>query len=244
MDKVNEPEQNKASPLTRRAGKEDTHIPSTPAQSFLSKREANESPRSIPSRNAIRGSQKSTRTIALQFKPQSSPSRYPRRGAEPPSTQIKSEASPLTRHSGKEDTHIPSLPAQGILGKGEAQATEPAPSTATTKQKRPLAPIFLKSYGKTKKPPAESKEPKESPRKSSRYPERKRKQLTDDTHIVSDDAVSETSIHKFEPRKKRAKTKCWLISRHFQTATIYFVLNSNKLHIGMITFYCKYASCM
>jgi len=74
--------------------------------------------------------------------------------------------------------------------------------------KRPLAPIFLKSYDKKKNPPAESKEPKESPRKSSRYPERKRKQLTDDTHVVSDDAVSETSINKFEPRTKKAKTKC------------------------------------
>jgi len=216
MDKVNEPDQIKASPLTHRSGKEDTHTPSSPAQSFLGKRKGNESPRSIPSPSATLGSRKSTRTTELRVKPHSSPSRYPRRGAGPPSTHImdtvnepkRRKASPLTRHSGEEDTHIPSSQAQGILGKGEAKATELAPSTATTKMKRPLAPIFLKSYDKKKNPPAESKEPKESPRKSSRYPERKRKQLTDDTHVVSDDAVSETSINKFEPRTKKAKTKC------------------------------------
>mmetsp|Transcript_40927 Transcript_40927/g.73781 ORF Transcript_40927/g.73781 Transcript_40927/m.73781 type:complete len:1370 (-) Transcript_40927:68-4177(-) len=92
------------------------------------------------------------------------------------------------------------------LGKGEAaamQPTSPLSPTDTAKPQRKLAPIFLKSYGKKKKQTADSEEPKEAPRKT-RYPERKRKQITDDNHVVSDDA---TSIDVFEPRKKKAKAK-------------------------------------
>lgn len=113
------------------------------------------------------------------------------------------------------------------LGKGEVAAMQPMPSPRkdTAKVKPPLAPIFLKSYGKKKKPPAKSKETNAPPRKSSRYlerktpakseeikvssrksryPERKRKQVNyDDSHFVSDDSEELSD----EPKKKRAKTK-------------------------------------
>mmetsp|Transcript_33717 Transcript_33717/g.71874 ORF Transcript_33717/g.71874 Transcript_33717/m.71874 type:complete len:1337 (-) Transcript_33717:99-4109(-) len=221
--------------------------------------EAQVKPQSPPSRSSKQGRQQPKSTAKAQ-RPQPSPSRYPRRGPQPKPDPPKivenvqeherSNASPLRRHSGEEDAHIPSRPADGLpngwltrriprenprdsrvdsrwyspelnlrfrsfqeaktfaerveaIGKGEAaamQSTSPRP-------KRPLAPIFLKSYGKKKKCLAESEEPKEVARKSSRYPERKRKQITDDSHLVSDDAVSETSTLAPEPKKKRAKTR-------------------------------------
>lgn len=98
------------------------------------------------------------------------------------------------------------------LGKGEAAAMEPISPKDSVKQKRPLAPIFEKGFGKKKKQNVSLKcrtakeEPKKDSTKVSRYPGRKRKQIIDDSNFVSDDAVSDTS-DVFEPRKKKAKTK-------------------------------------
>ena len=73
----------------------------------------------------------------------------------------------------------------------------------------PLAPIFLKNYSKKKQvasvhqQAAGSEEPNIAPTK--RYPERKRKQIIgDDTHLVSDDAVSDPEL--FDLPRKRSKT--------------------------------------
>jgi len=74
---------------------------------------------------------------------------------------------------------------------------------------RPLAPIFLKSYRKKKKKlsapgrsgSANGRKNEKAPR---RYPERKRKQITDDCHVVSDDATLSAVL---ESRKKMARIK-------------------------------------
>lgn len=76
--------------------------------------------------------------------------------------------------------------------------------SASTRQ---LAPIFLKKYGKRKNKqagPADVQEPNKDSTTRSRYPERKRKQIVTE-NVVSDDAVSDTSVGIFEPTRKRAK---------------------------------------
>ena len=60
---------------------------------------------------------------------------------------------------------------------------------------------------------ASSNEADETPTKKSRYPSRKRKEMArdDDSHVVSDDAVSETSFDAIAPMKKKARitrSKC------------------------------------
>lgn len=102
------------------------------------------------------------------------------------------------------------------LGKGEAAATKATspPKENAKAQKRPLAPIFLKGYGKRKmdqtvtSPGTSAGKPKEASPKTQRYPERKRKQIMDINHVVSDDAVSDTSFDASEPTKKRRRTRC------------------------------------
>lgn len=80
---------------------------------------------------------------------------------------------------------------------------------AVNPEKR-LAPIFLKNYGKKKtapaqRPPTDSQDPKEeSSTRTSRYPGRKRKQTSDDSYVVSDDAVS---VDAFVPSKKKVKSE-------------------------------------
>lgn len=84
--------------------------------------------------------------------------------------------------------------------RGRSQAAKP--------EKR-LAPIFLKNYGKkntapVQRPPTDSRDPKEeNTTRTSRYPGRKRKQTSDDSYVVSDDAVSvDASVR----RKKKVKS--------------------------------------
>ena len=81
-------------------------------------------------------------------------------------------------------------------------------SPAAKPEKR-LAPIFLKNYGKkntapVQRPPTDSRDPKEkNTTRTSRYPGRKRKQTSDDSYVVSDDAVSvDASVR----RKKKVKS--------------------------------------
>eukprot|EP00578_Thalassiosira_sp_NH16_P000369 CAMPEP_0181140362 /NCGR_PEP_ID=MMETSP1071-20121207/35265_1 /TAXON_ID=35127 /ORGANISM="Thalassiosira sp., Strain NH16" /LENGTH=1283 /DNA_ID=CAMNT_0023227311 /DNA_START=344 /DNA_END=4195 /DNA_ORIENTATION=+ len=98
-------------------------------------------------------------------------------------------------------------------GKGEeAVVMQPmSPSKAASKSRKgPLAPIFLKDYGKKNKKqarsseqPPDDEETKEVSSTSSRYPGRKRKPIIDCGHVVSDDASSDV----IKPRKKRTRTE-------------------------------------
>lgn len=96
------------------------------------------------------------------------------------------------------------------LGKGEAAAMQQSSEKKTKPKTKPLAPIFLKDYGKKKKaktatrcnaalsPSVDIEEPER------RYPGRKRKQIhecLDDSHLVSDPETL------FEPKTKKAKTR-------------------------------------
>ena len=100
------------------------------------------------------------------------------------------------------------------LGKGEAAAMQHSPEKKTKPKTKPLAPIFLKDYGKKKKaktatrcnaaltPSVDIEEPER------RYPGRKRKQIhecLDDSHFVSDASSSETLFE--QPRRKKARAR-------------------------------------
>ena len=99
------------------------------------------------------------------------------------------------------------------LGKGEAAAMQ-SPEKKTKPKTKPLAPIFLKDYGKKKKAktatrcnaaPSPSVDIEEPER---RYPGRKRKQIhecLDDSHFVSDASSSETLFE--QPRRKKARAR-------------------------------------
>jgi hypothetical protein len=81
---------------------------------------------------------------------------------------------------------------------------------------RPLAPIFLKNYGKKKKKAAESaavappddNASEEIPPRPSRYPDRKRKCTSSlDLAAVSDGADSVSSVEVTdEPQRKKSRT--------------------------------------
>lgn len=178
VDKAQKPKKSIPSPIKNHCGEEHTHIPSSPAEGLPPGWVTRRIPRKDPS-----------------------DSRVDKRFYSP-------ELNLMFR-----SIHDAKLFAQKVeaLGKGEAVAMQqrtpsPAKSAATKPQHRPLAPIFMKGYGKKKKQPvsadqrsspADDEEPTEA-----RYPGRKRKQIIDDSNFVSDDAA-DTSID--EPRKKRAK---------------------------------------
>lgn len=167
--------------------------------------------------------QQPTSKAVAETAPQLS-SRYPRRGSQPapPSPSKDSEEIPLdqekprpspthkAQHSRQDRTSkaVPERKPHLSSSRYPRRGSQPEPTISTDPMpQRPLAPIFLKSYGKKKKqsvseevPPAGSKQNEEAPR---RYPARKRKQITDDSHVVSDDA---TSSDVMEPRKKKVKT--------------------------------------
>jgi len=138
---------------------------------------------------------------SVDERPRLTPTRNARKGCQiqinPAAVEAKPQLSPSRRRREAQP--------ESIREAADVQSASCSSSKDTTK--RPLAPIFLRSYGKKKNqtPPVKSEDPKRSPRKT-RYPERKRKQvIDDDSHVVSDDA---TSIDIVEPRKKRAKTNC------------------------------------
>merc|ERR1712194_937353 len=131
---------------------------------------------------------------SAEKKPRLSPTRKARQSRQ----QQKSKVVPETK---------PHLSPSRYSQRG-SQLESTVSKDDTVKFQPPLAPIFLKKYGKQKKQGApeerssdDIKKKEEAPK---RYPERKRKQITDDSNVVSDDA---TSSDVLESRKKRIKTK-------------------------------------
>eukprot|EP00571_Detonula_confervacea_P010596 CAMPEP_0172305424 /NCGR_PEP_ID=MMETSP1058-20130122/6717_1 /TAXON_ID=83371 /ORGANISM="Detonula confervacea, Strain CCMP 353" /LENGTH=1376 /DNA_ID=CAMNT_0013017021 /DNA_START=256 /DNA_END=4386 /DNA_ORIENTATION=+ len=181
VDEVQKTKQSSASPIKHQSGDEDAHIPSQPAEGL---------PEGWVTRRISRQNPHDSRVDTRWYSPELN-----------------------LRFRSIHDAKLFSQRVEA-LGKGEAAAIQlMSPKDTVKPEKRPLAPIFLKDYGQKKKQavsvkrPASNEEPKEST-KASRYPGRKRKQVIDDSNFVSDDAVSDTSADMFEPRKKKAKTKC------------------------------------
>ena len=137
------------------------------------------------------------------------------RDTPPSSAKLRPSLTPSSRNSRRDglistDTvsKKPKLSPMDHRQRGESLAQTPPP--LAVKPVKKLAPIFLKNYGRkeTAAPPARriptiSQDSKESSNFTSRYPDRKRKQIVDESCVVSDDADDDV----FEPTPKKKKTR-------------------------------------
>lgn len=80
---------------------------------------------------------------------------------------------------------------------------ELSPSAPRPDGKRPLAPIFMRDYSRKRKPTTTDIH-REVISRTSRYPERAKKNIND-CNIVSDGALSDSGHDEFGPRMKKGK---------------------------------------
>lgn len=147
-------------------------------------------PQIPPTRKTLQSHQKQMKKPMAEKTPKSQPPSLPN-SSKSRKTQYLRQQNPSKAASGAKPQLSPSC---------HVRASRP---------QCPLAPMFLKSYRKKKKKSsapersisADGRKNEKAPR---RYPERKRKKITDDCHVVSDDA---TLSDVLESRKKIARIK-------------------------------------
>jgi hypothetical protein len=137
-----------------------------------------------------------------------------KRDAPPSSAKSRPSFTPTSRNARREgmistDTVSKKPKLSPLDHRVDSLAQTPPPRTVKPVKK--LAPIFLKNYGRkeTAAPPARriptiSQDSKEPSNFTSRYPDRKRKQILDESCVVSDDA--DDDVFEPTPKKKKARS--------------------------------------